>query len=331
MGSLRFSIGCRWRPRRSFDPPIMRLDADARRCVIFVGHIADPDRDETFKAIGTAFLLEHAGMRFLVTAQHVAFSFGDAPFALRLNKADGDGSCVIHLDPLEDPELRWISHEDPNVDLAVMPFQLDLAGLGLDDLSMSQGLMLTESDVATLDINVGDLCYGVGLFRLMQGTRRNVPIVHTGNIALMPNDEEITVDDWTAPAGSKNKKQVRGYLVELQNLKGLSGSPILVRPTIQAHAPTFERTGQSTTSGPNAFMHTYDPHPRLLGVWSASWDGLAEGADVSKHGVGVRVPVGLGTVVPSARLLELLESPVVQARKEAWNDRARAELAAKLD
>lgn len=301
----------------------MRLDADARRCVVFLGHCADPDKDETFKALGTGFFLTHDGMRFLVTAQHVAHALGDDPYALRLNLTDGSGSHTIIVDPGMEDEFRWISHSDSSVDLAVALFQLDLASAGLDDLSMSADLILTDAHVAQLGINVGDLCYGVGLFHLLQGSKRNVPVVHTGHIALMPSDEEITVEDWTAPKGSGRHKAVRGYLVELQNLKGLSGSPVLVRPTKQAYGATYERDGQVPRLGPAQFMGAYDADPYLLGVWSASWDGLAAGAAFAEYGSSTRVPVGLGTVVPSSRLLELLQSEVVRGRKVAWNELAQ--------
>jgi hypothetical protein len=55
----------------------------------------------------------------------------------------------------------------------------------------------------------------------------------------------------------------------------------------------------------------------LLGIWSASWDGwLGEEAIGVRKG-DMRVPVGMGSVVPAARLLELLDHPDLVARREA--------------
>lgn len=43
------------------------------------------------------------------------------------------------------------------------------------------------------NIGIGDMCYTIGLFHLLSGKKRNLPIVHTGNIALLPEDEKISV------------------------------------------------------------------------------------------------------------------------------------------
>lgn len=324
-------LGTRYRAVRSFDPPIMRLDDDVRRCVVFVGHCLDASDDATFTAVGTAFLLIYRGVRFLVTAQHIAHAFGDDPYWVRLNRVGG-GSDTVQVDPAMDPLFRWLSHPDENVDLAVAPFNFDLAGHGMDDLSMSGDLLLSDEDVARLGINVGDLCYGVGLFRLLQGTKRNVPIVHTGNIALMPSDEEITVRDWRAPKGERRQRRVRGYVVEIQNLKGLSGSPVIVRASLGLHAPSYTRErDEPPKAGPHKYAGAYDADVYILGVWSASWDGLADGVAANEYGEDGRIPMGLGTVVPASCLIELLNSESVKARGREWNERVQAERAATPD
>jgi hypothetical protein len=45
-------------------------------------------------------------------------------------------------------------------------------------------------------LGVGDFTYTIGLFRLMSGERRNLPIVHFGTVAMVPGDEKIPVRDW---------------------------------------------------------------------------------------------------------------------------------------
>jgi hypothetical protein len=77
-------------------------------------------------------------------------------------------------------------------------------------------------------IGIGELTYTIGLFRLMSGAMRNLPVVHFGSIAMVP-DERIPVQDWR----DRNKTfEVEGYLVETQGLEGLSGSPVFVRQSV---------------------------------------------------------------------------------------------------
>lgn len=289
----------------------MRLDADVRRCVVFIGHQPNFDDDDTFDAVGTGFFVHYRGIRWLVTAQHVAMHFEDAPFFLRINRTEG-GSDVFHVDPLQAVEMRWISHPDESVDLAAIPFHISEKASGLDLLSVNSELLLSDDKVRELGLNVGDLCYGVGLFKLMQGSKRNVPIVHTGHIALMPGDEEIPVKDWTK-GPTAPPKLVRGYLVEIQNLKGLSGSPVLVRSTINAVVPTFERGGGGTRATGSSYVGAYDADLHLLGVWSASWDGFGDRAASREYG-NTRIPLGMGTVVPAGRIIELLETDAATDR-----------------
>ena len=88
----------------------------------------------------------------------------------------------------------------------------------------------TENLHQKQDISIGDFCYIVGLFRLLSGPRRNLPVVHTGHIALLPSDERMPVRDWLGAPSAR--RDVEGHLVETSNLQGLSGFPCFVRGTI---------------------------------------------------------------------------------------------------
>jgi hypothetical protein len=200
----------------------MRLSSDIRRCVIFLGH----GLDGSFAPSGTGFFCAFDNARYLVTAKHVAAGFGDDPFSFRVNKLDG-GSDTFDFDPLSDGiHHPWFSLDDPSVDVAVMPFNKDFRGAGY------AAMLLPDSFITqpNLEIGIGDTCYAVGLFRLLAGSKRNVPIVHTGNIALMPGDEGILVNDWRDETG-RSTIESEAYLVEVANLPGLSGAPVFVRPT----------------------------------------------------------------------------------------------------
>jgi hypothetical protein len=284
---------------------------------MFLGHAAE-ERADSFRAVGTGFFVNHERFRFLVTAQHIAAEFGDSPFYIRVNKNDGS-AATMHCDLLERDDLRWIAHADPNVDLAVMPFQFSAEEQGWDVLGFDSGMLLGDEDLVAYNIGVGDRCYAVGLFRLLQGSERNVPIVHSGSLALMAGEEPIPVKDWLAAGQTR---QVEAHLVEMSNLKGLSGAPVFVYPTLWAIAPKagFDENDKPKILPPT-LVGAYDPRVKLLGLWSASWDGLQSAVETAGFGAN-RVPIGMGTVVPAARLKELFDDPRVLERRADWLRRA---------
>jgi len=75
-------------------------------------------------------------------------------------------------------------------------------------------------------VQCGDSICIVGLFHWHSGSGRNTPIVHSGNIALLPDPmEKIPIKDRIA--GQLQK--VEAYLVEAQTFEGLSGAGFSAR------------------------------------------------------------------------------------------------------
>ncbi|HEY5722241.1 MAG TPA: hypothetical protein VIT45_07950 [Allosphingosinicella sp.] len=295
----------------------MRLADDVRRAVVYLGH----GHGEHFVSRGTAFLLHHDEASYLVTAQHVAGKLGDAPFEIRINSKGGE-AITITWDSEQDVHgwFPWFTHEDPTVDLAIMPFNIDLKTPGFDYLYLSSEMALDEKWAKSEDIGCGMFCYAVGLFHLMQGQKRNLPVVHTGHVALMPSkDELIPVRDWKNPA---DIVQVEGYLVEITNLAGLSGAPVFIRPEAEIHKIPFDRDGMMRdVVMPQATLF-------LLGVWQGSWTGPPDPAMAGR--TKLTVPVGMGIVVPAERLSELLDAPEVVAARDHWK-KAMDDGTAKMD
>ena len=306
------------RPQRLFNfaRPTVRIPDDVRQSVVFVGHEAD-EASGGFKPVGTAFLVAYKDSVYLVTAQHVALDLGRDPFVMRFNKTDGTATNMA-VDPIEH-NLRWYEHPDPDVDLAVIDFNFDMQATGHDSTCVPETIFAGKEVAESVGIGIGDICYAVGLFSLMAGRRRNLPVVHTGNIALMPTDERIPIEDWRAPVSSRGVRFVEGYLVSLHNLPGLSGSPVFVRPIMRFE---LQDTAES---------HAIMPYERvfLLGVWTGSWD-----ARVGPQGLSSRqgsASIGMGTVVPTQKLIELLDSDALQRQRAEWNAFAAQQRAAKID
>src|SRR3954469_6701376 len=93
----------------------MRIDADLRRCVAFLGF--GVGRDD-FQPIGTCFFIHYDEVQYLVTAMHVAVGIGDSPFCIRTNRLDGDAQSYM-TDPVTDG-ITWFCR--PDADIAVLPF-----------------------------------------------------------------------------------------------------------------------------------------------------------------------------------------------------------------
>lgn len=314
----RFDLWPRPYRLRGVVPPTMQLSQDIRRCIAFLGAGTDGE----FKPVGTGFFVGYEGGRYMVTAKHVAARLTD-PFRMRINKLDG-GSDLFHTDPDEvygdGISHPWFFHPDPTVDVAIQPAHVGFRQAGYDLLMIPPTLLEPPAEI----IGVGDFCYAIGLFRLVAGSERNVPIVHTGNIALMPGEEKITVTD---PMDLTERRTVLsdGYLVEMANLPGLSGAPVLARATMSL---TF---AEGFFADEPIRVSCAKTEVTLLGVWTASWDGKRPTSDDTTSHKELRVPVGMGLVTPTSKIVELLQSEAVVAERKKANERMQRKLAAKLD
>jgi hypothetical protein len=318
----RWTLGST-RPPPDIGLPItpMRISSDLRKCVVFLG-LDDPDSPGNLHCVGTGFFVGYNGAIYLVTAQHVALTFGDGPFAIRLNRFDG-GSDNVTIDPLIDPH-RWYCHSDPNVDLAVMPLNKSYRQAGYDVLVCPEEIIAqVRTDHQPTDAFTGDQCYAVGLFRLLHGKTRNLPVVHTGNLALLAGEELIPVHDWLTPSDSRKIRMVDAHLVELQSLQGLSGSPVFVRPPMII-------TGIQAAGKSHDIMVPLD-RIHLLGIWQGAWEAEPDRVAAIQRGKLVRVPVGVGVVTPASKLRELFEMPEVKDEREAWKESLQAAAAAQPD
>lgn len=311
----RFDLGPTPRRMRGFAGNAMAIADSVLRCAVFIGHGDEP----TFKAVGTGFLLAYDNCRYLVTARHVAHNLGDDPFAIRLNKA-GSGSDVLHCDfhdPETHPWFRWHVPIDDSVDLAIIPFQFDLKGAGYNSLL----LRFEDHHFALAKVPIfyalGDTCHAVGLFRYAQGATRNIPIVHTGNLAMLSSNERILASHWDASRGKT--LEMSAHLVEFANLDGLSGAPVFVRPSL--HIGDFPVGDGLKESVEITFNRLW-----LLGVWQGSWERTEVVGNFTE-----RRPAGIGVVTPAEQLQTLLEQDDVKQGREAYFADRRYTDAARLD
>jgi hypothetical protein len=305
-------------------PGVMRVPEDLRRTVAFLGFPRKKKGSAGIECIGTAFFIVYKGDAYVVTVKHVAQSIGDAPFLLRLNRVDGGSDNVnVDLDMGDGPQITWYGHPtDETVDLAVSAFPYDLQEMGFDAKAIPEVMLADSGKLTSEFVGIGDVTYTVGLFRLLAGETRNLQVVHSGSIALLPSDERVPVQDWDQPQ-SGGSKYVEAFLVESQSLEGLSGSPVFVRPTVLLGG--LQTGGREHT----ARMGRIDL--LLLGVWQGAWDAKPDEVLAVGRGREMRVPVGMGVVVPATKLIEVLEHPKLQEHRAELQRRREEDGVASLD
>lgn len=270
----------------------MRLEEEYRKCVVLIGN-AKLNSDDEINPWGTAFLVDtapnHKDGKYIVTAHHVISDFLDAPFDIRLNKKDGDARN-LHV---EDP--NWISHPTDNtVDVAVHKIKIPSWA---DCSFIRQNPTITDKRrVISKNLGPGNRTYTVGLWRFLQGEKRNQPFVYTGHIGLVPEDQKVPLDPWLPT----HKRTVLAdvYLVEGQQLQGASGSPVFVRRTI----------GPISLPPAKKLKGYIEGSIWLLGLQSDIWTAKpGEDYDVMPGGSAVVVPRGVSAVVPSIKINEVLD------------------------
>jgi hypothetical protein len=244
---------------------------------------------------GTGFLvtckIDGWGFGYLVTARHVAERVNPSnQSVVRVNTPDHSSAPVLVDD------VHWTYHPDPNVDVAVTPCQLDQKTFDIGYYNLPD---IVKRDASPYRVQCGDPICVIGLFHLHSGSQRNTPIVHSGNIALLPDPKEpIPVSN----PGTGELLHMEAYLVEAQTLEGLSGAPVFQREIVSVR-DLGEHNG-----GP-ALLET---GAQLLGVYSAAWAGYPSPtvSDEKNLSPNRRVPIGMGIVVPSEKILELvMEGP----------------------
>jgi hypothetical protein len=277
----------------------MRVNDEARKSVVFFG-VPSAGKPEEIEYRGTGFMLcdfeDGILIPYIVTAGHVAQKlekFRDTGFYLRANRKDG-GDPLMKIE-----QADWAYHPDPTVDLAVANLSFSGAFFDIIYWPLRDKFFGDEDRVAKFggpnDVLCGDPVSIIGLFRLHPGKQRNIPIVHTGHVAALPDaSERIPLMD-----ASGHKIEAEAYLVEAQTLEGLSGSPVFTKEPL-----ILVDLGKHHGEHAGAYGALV-----LLGLYVGSWDGYPGEILATDKGLRsnkIRVPVGMGVVVPAQKILEVL-------------------------
>ncbi len=275
----------------------MRIPDRLIKCVGFISRF-----EETLRYGGTAFIVgvqmdATHGYAHLVTAKHVAEVIEPAEAAIALNGKDGEPLFARTGD------IRWFYHptEPDSVDVAVLPFGSKRFA-EYDITWIPEAIFATDQRIAEFSIGLGDELVIIGLFTRFFGSTHLIPIVRTGNIAMMPRDK--------VPVAQFG--HIEAYLAEGRSIGGLSGSPVFVRNTV--NMPVADKTGKPATFSGLGPLH-------LLGLMHGHWDLPASFSSIDK---AEAVNMGISIVVPAKKILEVLYHPELVALRKKHLEKEEA-------
>ena len=185
-----------------------------------IGFVFLRDTNGSFIPNGTCFFVgvSNTNRTFchLVTAKHVLQDTNKSFFSqvfVRLNKPGGGTEFAVV--PLNNGPFRVFTHQNPGVDLAVIPVPPKIVSRHQIQMIPSD-LIATTNHIRNLKIREGDEMFFMGLFTPFIGAQANIPIVRFGRLSML-TDELI-------PMGSDGPQHF--YFMETQVFGGNSGSPV---------------------------------------------------------------------------------------------------------
>lgn len=281
---------------------LMQVPPEVRKCVVFIGYKAGDGR---LKLGGTAFFVSIPARElelyfvYLVTAKHIIDKAQkksiDQKVYLRANFKDGSTRTVGV--PIDD----WMFHaRDASVDVAAMRMPLPIDDT--DFLSIpAHDMAITDEIIRKEGIGVGDEVFLTGLFTRHRGRERNLPIVRTGNIAMMP-EEPV----WTQMGF------MDAYLVEARSIGGHSGSPVFV------HLSGMRERGKRVRFRGRIFY--------WLGLVHGHWklDMLNTDVLMEDFVTGEPINMGIAVVVPVSKIMEVLNQKTLAEERKTIEEREQA-------
>jgi hypothetical protein len=152
--------------------------------------------------------------------------------------------------------------------------------------------ILTEQYIAENDVGCGDEVITAGLPVSYFGRNKNVPIVRTGHIAAMPEEDIYLGERWG---------HQRAYLIEGKSIGGLSGSPVFL------HTPAFRRIdGAARPSHGHQTEYLMGVHIGLFET-RAGADNLRPTTEERRANFLEAMSSGIGIVIPVQRVIEIIE------------------------
>ena len=224
---------------------------------------------------------------YLVTAKHVLQDVNEnflPKIGIRLNKRDGSAEYVETLTE----SIKIYTHSDADVDIGLFP--LSPPPTLCDFKHIPESIIANKETLKDLKIREGDDVFFSGLFESHMGQKKNQPIFRFGKVALI-SDEKI---EWSE---TKGVKFLDLFLMEFFSFGGNSGSPVFFQPSSSNFAKN----------------HNQSPPIYLTGLVR----GSVHVKEVFLPDTYLSQNTGIGAVIPSYKLYEILHSEEVKANRNS--------------
>jgi hypothetical protein len=157
--------------------------------------------------------------KFLVTAQHVVGNRDS--IIVRLNRTDKPEFACFTISLLR-------QGNDKNVYVLANRPQVDLVAIRIQDFPNTDptvfdySLILDDDLMKKWEVMEGTDVFAVGYLWGYSGNKQNFPVTKFGKVALLTNEA------WYHSPPPRNLDE-NAYLVEIQNVPGLSGAPVMLQ------------------------------------------------------------------------------------------------------
>jgi len=279
----------------------MLIPDDFTKCVAFLGVPTREHGQESISWRATTFAISvpsevappERRYNYLVTAKHVVEkSEGNKP-CIRVNTKRDNTSEIV---PIESTPWWYHPASEPRdlyyVDVAVIPW---MPPEKFELVTIPVEMFLTDEIIQKKGIGLGNEVFITGLFNKVAGQIRNIPIVRTGNIAMIPNEPVYT-----------KCGDMEAYLIESRSIGGLSGSPVFVI--------------QDGYDKELLEKWQFGRPLYLLGLVHGHWPTSpynTEDSSLKDDESTEPINMGIAIVVPAKKILEVINQPeLVEMRKE---------------
>jgi hypothetical protein len=267
-----------------------------RKTNVFLSAVKS-DSDVELAGTGFAVIVPDSNTAFgyLVTAKHVIQDTLTKQFypglEIRYNTIDGGFKSLRFALVDRGLNKNVYTHEDPSVDIAVIPLVIDQAHADIN-YCLETDLFKSEIDFDTSYIKEGTNLFYTGLFSSYIGYKQNSPITRFGKVSLIPN-EKIEF--------KSSEPKAKLILAETTTFGGNSGSPVY------AYGSSY-RIWSGDPKDPINSKEQNNVHIYLLGIIKGYFD---ENSPVQFNNTAIHpiysTNVGITGIIPSYFLYEILE------------------------
>lgn len=267
-----------------------RLPSGFLQCLIALGHAEEGEQEVVWTATGLlyGYIPPHEtvkGYPYIVTNRHV-LEERDTVY-LRLNPVQPGFRARHFACPLFSRRGRqlWCPHPDPEIDIAVMPFDFDRLRVRerLNELLINSRQTAYRLDEMRRDVSEGDEVFVLGFPLGAVGAFRNAPVVRRGCVAQI---QELYA------------QHSDSFLVDAQVFPGNSGGPVILA------ARPFSPWDQSATL------------PALVGLAHSylAYQDVATSDQTGHARVFFEENTGLTQVYPVDRIEEAIQADLARIR-----------------